>query len=608
MVARALRVVAAGFVLAVAPLARSDGNIEVLHAFVGDDGGHLQTPLTQAPDGLLYGTTSNATGPAKLFTIAPDGTYTVLHTFAAGLNPQGALVRDTDGSFYGAASGWDVPSEIFRLTPAGAVETFYAFTGEADGQWPTGLVKAADGHWYGTAYQGGIWGIGGSLFRLTSDGILTTLHMFDPSTEGFGPRALVEGPDGLLYGALFAGGPTSLGSVFRASLNGDVTVLHSFPDATSQNPISALTLASDGNFYGAFQGLNSCKGGIYRMTPAGQVTVLRVLGQPGYCEIPRELIQADDGHLYGVTNAGRDTVFQLSLQGDLRYVHVFTGADGIGPSAGLVQALDGHLYGTTHNGGSEDNKGTVFRVNLPLLPPPPLPSVSVVTHELDVAEGQAGYVTFALSEATDRDVVIHIAGQGGDFEAFDFELDRVVTVPAGQLTASARFYATPGDGDEDQETGRFGILSVENAQQTVDSVFQVTIQDLDPVPTISFFGEPAAFTREGSGDEIWLVAKLSAMSGREVRLNLALSGSADRGTDYAIATQSLVIAPGSDHALTKVRILNNGVIELDEDAIFTLEPLINVEPGEKMSHTIRIQDNDPEALFIRNFIQNVGGP
>ncbi len=78
------------------------------------------------------------------------------------------------------------------------------------------------------------------------------------------------------------------------------------------------------------------------------------------------LVQASDGNLYGVTNAGGaygcGSIYQLTLSGTMSTLYSFTGdADGGYPAAGLVEAPDGALYGTTTLGGA-NGFGTVFRL------------------------------------------------------------------------------------------------------------------------------------------------------------------------------------------------------------------------------------------------------
>jgi uncharacterized repeat protein (TIGR03803 family) len=89
-----------------------------------------------------------------------------------------------------------------------------------DGAYPNaGLVQASDGNFYGTTSEGGASGNCsggcGTVFKITPNGTLTTLHSFGGS-DGAGPYgALVQATDGGFYGTTFGGGAYGSGTVFR---------------------------------------------------------------------------------------------------------------------------------------------------------------------------------------------------------------------------------------------------------------------------------------------------------------------------------------------------------------------------------------------------------
>jgi uncharacterized repeat protein (TIGR03803 family) len=116
------------------------------------------------------------------------------------------------------------------------------------------LVQGRDGDLYGTTNDGGSSGHG-SVYKVTTDGILTVLYNFcsQPNClDGYYPFApLVVGEDGNLYGTTQNGGPDGIGTVFKITPGGAFTVLHGFHGFDGSSPNAGLVLASDGNFYGA---------------------------------------------------------------------------------------------------------------------------------------------------------------------------------------------------------------------------------------------------------------------------------------------------------------------------------------------------------------------
>ena len=113
-----------------------------------------------------------------------------------------------------------------------------------------GLVQAG-GHFYGTTYNGG-YGYLGTVFKITSGGSFTTLHVF----SGYGAfpyGGLVQGSDGNLYGTTSDNdnvGPTQYGTVFKITSGGSLTSLYSFNNSDGGIPYAGLVQGNDGNFYG----------------------------------------------------------------------------------------------------------------------------------------------------------------------------------------------------------------------------------------------------------------------------------------------------------------------------------------------------------------------
>ncbi len=69
-----------------------------------------------------------------------------------------------------------------------------------------------------------------------------------------GPRhptaSLVQGSDGNFYGTTSGGGSSDLGTVFKVTTNGVWTTLVSFNNANGAHPQAGLVLGNDGNLYG----------------------------------------------------------------------------------------------------------------------------------------------------------------------------------------------------------------------------------------------------------------------------------------------------------------------------------------------------------------------
>jgi uncharacterized repeat protein (TIGR03803 family) len=183
--------------------------------------------------------------------------------------PFAGLVQATNGDLYGTAAGGGAygGGTVFKMTPSGKLTTLYSFCAQAgctDGANPSaGLVQATNGDFYGTTAGGGACSTCGTVFKITPSGTLTTLYSFcsqSGCTDGSYPAAgLVQATNGDLYGTTFSGGgATNSGTAFKITPSGDLTTLHSFcaqSGCTDGNyPGAGLVQATNGTLYGTTSG------------------------------------------------------------------------------------------------------------------------------------------------------------------------------------------------------------------------------------------------------------------------------------------------------------------------------------------------------------------
>ncbi len=300
-----------------------------------------------------------------------------------GANPQASLTLGTDGNFYGTTEtgGTNQGGTVFRISTNGTLATLYSFTGGIDGANPyAALTLGNDGNLYGTTETGGT-NRSGTVFRISTNGTLTSLYLFTGGNDGANPyAALALGSDGYFYGTTYSGGTNGYGTVFKISTTGALTSLYSFTGGNE--PVRAgLVQGSDGYFYDTtvIGGTYRC-GTVFRISTNGTLTSLYSFGGNDGRTPYAGLVQGRDGNFYGTTSLGgtygAGTVFKIDANGTLTPLYSFgsilggygNSLDGAQPSAALVQGSDGNFYGTTSGGGAYTNQygqgcGTVFRIS-----------------------------------------------------------------------------------------------------------------------------------------------------------------------------------------------------------------------------------------------------
>jgi uncharacterized repeat protein (TIGR03803 family) len=152
------------------------------------------------------------------------------------------------------------------MTLSGTLTTLYSFTGGADGNGPTGLVQAINGNFYGTTFDGGQYG-SGNVFQMTPSGTLTSIADFCSQSgcpTGEYPSTLIQATDGNFYGTTARGGLNTCrgaygsgdgcGTIFEVSPSGTLTALYNFCPkkgcADGGDSVAPLVEDTDGTFYG----------------------------------------------------------------------------------------------------------------------------------------------------------------------------------------------------------------------------------------------------------------------------------------------------------------------------------------------------------------------
>src|SRR5664280_1340948 len=240
------------------------------------------------------------------------------------IHPSTQLIEGADGSFYGttAYGGSTDFGTVFKVTSGGVLTPLLSFNG-SNGKQPVGaLTFGKDGNIYGTTSGDGVTSLG-TFFKMTTAGVLNTLFTFHRTNGACPGGGLVQGVDGNFYGTTSVGGTYGAGTFFGVSTNGILTTLFSFTGTNGSYPNAILAASGDGAFYGTTLNGGSNSPGIY---------------------------------------SGAGTIFKITTNGQFTTVLQFNTTNGYQPNAGLTRGFDGNFYGTTSGGGS-NGLGTCYRLS-----------------------------------------------------------------------------------------------------------------------------------------------------------------------------------------------------------------------------------------------------
>ena len=310
-------------------------------------------------------------------TVSKAATFSLLYSFpddgSAGNSPEGPLTLGPDGNFYGTTYNGGVGAfgTVFKVTPQGQLTTLHDFSARPDGIAPYGaVVFDAAGNLYGTTSVGGV-DYGGTVYKITPDGTFSTFYSFVPG-DGTNPyTGLTIDGSGNLFGVTEYGGSHGFGAIFKLTSTGQETVLHSFRGKEGKNPSARLLLGEDGTLYGtAASGGLFGRGTAFALKTNGRLSVIHDFRSDGTDgEWPFSgLTFGRGGALYGTTYKGglghhRGTVYRITPDGAESVIYTFSRRYGRGPFGDLIADAKGTLYGTTVNGGRNNgDRGVVFKL------------------------------------------------------------------------------------------------------------------------------------------------------------------------------------------------------------------------------------------------------
>jgi large repetitive protein len=204
------------------------------------------------------------------------------------------------------------------------------------------------------------------------------------------------------------------------------------------------------------------------------------------------------------------------------------------------------------------------------------------------------YETLAVPSGTMSAVLP--ATEGADFIA----TSDVLTFAPGEQTKTIN---VPIKGDFAHERAEEFYVKLTNpvGAPMVDDQATVTINDNDPVPTLSI-----ANTSISEGDDsstpanMTFAVTLTAPSGEEIKVNFATGGGTASNADYATTTGTLTFPPGSTTQYATVPITGDLLDEVDETLDVTLSTPVNATIAKATATGTIIDDDGAPILTVQD--------
>ena len=341
----------------------------IIYTFKGGSDGSAPKAQLVDVNGTLFGTTSSGgtTFDGTVYSITTGGAEKVLYTFGSKANdgetPLGGLI-DVNGALFGATNqSTNAPigcGAIYKVTTASVESIKYLFKNHPDGCGPIGQLVKLNTEMYGTTSAGGDSRGDGVIFQVTTGGTEIVDYTFTGQPDGSQPEAGLTNVSGTLYGTTSSGGTNNAGTIFSFSPAGGEHVVYSFGNMSDGVfPFGGL-LDVNGTLYGTTErGGTHSAGTVFSFTPStGTEKVVYNFGKSATdAATPSGDLVVLNGVLYGTTQLGGTsddgTIYSVTKAGRETVLHSFPSMAGDGgrPFAGLVN-VGGTLVGTASEGGA----------------------------------------------------------------------------------------------------------------------------------------------------------------------------------------------------------------------------------------------------------------
>ena len=231
------------------------------------------------------------------------------------------------------------------------------------------------------------------------------------------------------------------------------------------------------------------------------------------------------------------------------------------------------------------------------------PTVTLSQSDATISEAAGtNTITATLSAVSGRDVTVTIANVGAATDSgTDYSLSSsTITIDEGSITGTATITAVQDVLDEYNESIFIDITAVTNGFE--DGTQQVTsnITDDDATPTVSLSQSDVTITEAAGTNTI--TATLSAVSGRDVRVTIAVNGASEAAIgDYDLSSSTITIYESSTSETATITAVQDDFDENNESIIVDITAVTNgFEDGAQQVTSCITDDDDSPTITTNN--------
>lgn len=261
-----------------------------------------------------------------------------------------------------------------------------------------------------------------------------------------------------------------------------------------------------------------------------------------------------------------------------------------------IAAADNWMAGAAASTDIADHTSGVTVSNLAAV------TVSLSASATSIAETSGNSVlTATLTRRIANNVVVSLAYSGTATNVGDYTRPDSITITAGQLTGTATVSAVSDVAVEQTETVIVDIDGVTAGTDTVteNGTQQQTISITDDDIALVTLSVGSTSISETNGSTT-VTATLDKPTFENVTVNLAYSGTATSGTDYATPANSITITAGQTSGTATLNASSDTDVEADETVTIDITSVTGGKVSESgvQQQTVTITDDDTAAVTL----------